>query len=135
MRRNGSRVAGVQKTEEIERFSERISPSRIRSGRWRSAAFRRSRLIPQACVLFAPCFEADQVLVGQLNLSGILNQQDALVGGNEFPRRRRRLFFPSLFHRNNKLRRLKDIVFEPVGERPVESSRRGSNPPFRSGGS
>src|SRR5260370_218623 len=37
-------------------------------------------------VLLLPCFKADQVVLAHVNFRSVLNEQNALIGRNEFPK-------------------------------------------------
>ena len=102
-RRNGAGVTGIQELQEIERLAAAnlADQNTIRTMAQSSFQQVADRYGGHA-VLFAARFEADEILMGQLNLGGVLDQKNALVRGNELPKRRQEgWFFPILFRQKS----------------------------------
>src|ERR1700683_2808966 len=72
-------------------------------------------------VLLAPGFETHEVFMGQLNLGGVLYEEDSFVGRNEFPKRcQQRGLAGSGSAGDEQIATLEEVVFEPVGEASVQ---------------
>src|SRR5580700_4845742 len=76
-------------------------------------------------VLFPACFKAHQVLLGKVNLYGVLDYEGAFFWRNEFSKdRQERRFSSAGAATDQDVLASKNIVFEAVRDHAVESPRR-----------
>ena|ERR1700736_1646372 len=81
-----TRVAGVEELQKIERFAPSNFAQQNTIGPMPQRGFEKVTTGDGGyAVLFSSGFEADEVRLSKLYFSGVLDQQDSLVRGNELP--------------------------------------------------
>src|ERR1700731_3203766 len=112
-------VASIEELEQFERLASSNFPQQYTIGPMPQCGFEKvTNGYSGYSVLLAACFEANQIGLGKLYLSGVFDQQDTFIGRNEFPKRVQKSRFPRSGPATNKqVAPLENVVFEPVSQR------------------